>query len=858
MAHGSGRESLGRLEIYGIPAYLPSTFLSTTVEDNIDYCALEVSIGVPRGKPRVHLIFRKQPKSELTREDGQDLFRRLEAIYRGILRERVPLLRLPGAMEVFPEADAELKSHYDELQKRLLHPATTISTTNLRENSDLYDGQARAFDGEAVCLGTLRLDRCFGFRDTFELAKKVQAEIEKSVWPGDSAQSKIRWIDADSFFLPVFWYKRSFYENFEASVSEKGKLFGEMRHVLENSRAFSVEFTRMTVDSGGIIYLAGFERSTPADRSKKPALTEIRDALDTICDLPYARYTPKRPLEILLPIGYLHNQTLTEDEADALKQFVERHSVLPKPSTPLLIDRLRMVKLSGGAPPVSIETVSGMERIYLAQGAEWLRYLAEGKTDKSSESSYGVLSPRKWLAHPRVVDCVKAKQFNRIIPITVQISPTLRCTNHCPICSYGGIKGPLLRRGRGKTQREVNPIKLHQQSTPVDMSLDDIIDTIDQLRHAGVRGVIFTGGGEPLMNGATLEGMLYARRNVRWKSRESRGAGKTHKKRLSVGLFTNGQLLDCDDGIEKIARDIDPSFVRVSLNAGNSTAYSLVHGTPLDETRITFEHVLGNIERLAKAKQDYDASFRLDIGVLISPLILDNLLDLSYELKRIAFRYPGMLNGVAIRPAVRYCSGCWNQPAVKRCARYLKNRGHAESFLAFINRGAQFPAAIFEEAKAIVDREVRPILAAGSHPIPVSLPTQRFDDLGNQASEMKLGRCIAAPLVAFVGPDTSLYHCVERALDPSLSYGKLSQIDCAPEGGLTALLAAGRSRCENRSCQDCPPVCLLHEYNDVFTTLANRLNGPEGERTRHDIDVAAEYFNDRVGTLLGQDVADFI
>lgn len=871
VAEIGNEQTSGRLEIYGIPAYVPSTFLAIMSEDNFDYCSLEVGIGVPPGEsapPRVHIVFRKQTQSELTLDEHQTLYGRMESIYRGILKERVPLIRLPGGPDVFPEADQELEARYEYAKELLLRSETSVASTNLRTNTDVYDGNAELFPGQAVCLASLPIDQYHGCCDAIDLAHKAREWIEESVRHEHSKNSKFRWLEASSMFVPIFWYKRSFYEAFLLSDDEE-RLFFEMRQWLEARSAFSVKFRRLLIDPNGIIYLAGFERPAPADRSQEPLLTAIRNGLDAFSDHPNARHTPKRPLDILLQIGHV-KQSLKPNETDALKRCLAAHFVLPQVATPLHIDRLRMVtfqlnKKDGGLLPSHVKEIQGCDRIYLKQNPGWLRYFAEGKPCENVNvvSSYGVLSPRKWLAHPTIVEKVKAGQFKQIMPITIQIAPSLRCTNRCPICSYGKIKKPLLKTdvymkpGTGKSMRSP------RVSTPIHMSRHDMINVIHRFGEAGVKGVIFSGGGEPLMNSSTLEGMLYARRGLLWEQPESRDA-RNRQKLLSVGLFTNGHLLHRDDGIVKIARDIDPTFVRVSLNAGNSKAYSLIHGTRPEDTDITFENALTNIEQLARARQQYSSSFKLDIGVLITPLILDNLLDLAYALKRIAFRYPGMLNCVAIRPAVRYDGGCWNQEAVEDCERYLESSEYvrfARSFREFMLQGKQFPRAVFEEAERIINEQVRPILGASLREIEritVSLPKQRFDDLTKPISGRKCDPCLAAPLVTFVGPDTTVYHCVERALNPAVRYGKLSKLEDNSKEGLLSFLISGRQRCADSLLTGCPPVCLLHEYNEVFSEIDVRLEGNDRERTQHEIDVAAGYFKERVASALGEEVANFI
>jgi organic radical activating enzyme len=209
----------------------------------------------------------------------------------------------------------------------------------------------------------------------------------------------------------------------------------------------------------------------------------------------------------------------------------------------------------------------------------------EGRTLLKFEG-YGVMTASKWLAHPGVVQKIVQRKFDEITPVTSQISPSLRCTNACPMCSYAQTKDSLLQAAH---------------RADLEMSDRDMTLTINALCSGGVKGLVFTGGGEPLVNEHTIMGM---------------GLAKNMK--MSVGLFTNGVLLN-DKAAARIV-SIDPSFVRVSLNAGTSDAYAAVHGC---DSHDTFQTVLANIRSLAEQKLATQARFHLDIGVLITPFCLD-------------------------------------------------------------------------------------------------------------------------------------------------------------------------------------------------------------------------------------------
>lgn len=105
-------------------------------------------------------------------------------------------------------------------------------------------------------------------------------------------------------------------------------------------------------------------------------------------------------------------------------------------------------------------------------------------------------------------------------PITIEIDPTNRCTRNCPACAGNRFcEGELSLGFMKKIIREIKPF---------------------------CRGLIFTGGGEPLLNKNTVAAIDFAKKNG-----------------IDVGLVTNGDLMD-----KEIAKKLVKScaYIRVSFN----------------------------------------------------------------------------------------------------------------------------------------------------------------------------------------------------------------------------------------------------------------------------------------------------
>jgi pyruvate-formate lyase-activating enzyme len=784
---GASPEGRPHLEIYGIPAYVPATFSLISGRDGVEYCTLEVGIGVPPKEPRVYLYFQKLQAPPT----GMDVFRRLESIYRGILRERTPILRLPTSETIRPECRAALAKRYDsEMQKAIHGP---ISLRHLGQDPDLYDdSNGREWVGDAVCLATSPLENYIGGKELLDLSAEIRRDLSHRLDAIGPTADAVCWYSAEQLYLPIYYYKRSFDGKYIRDRVRDDQVFSDMQTVVEEHPAFDLSFERILVDSTGAIQLLAFcSDSGQTQPENTPTLTSLRAALDSKTDREGARFASKRPFDIAVILGRT-TRDISSSAEQILKNFPKDANCSGR-HVALHIDQLRLVVTENGFRAPTLRGVDGFDRLFLREKATWQNYIVEYK----NPAVYGVMSSSKLFAHSDVVEHLKRGAFGDIMPITAHLAPSLECTNQCPICSYGRKKACIFEK----------------DSLPLQMSSQDMMRSLRALSEGGVKGVIFTGGGEPLKNQYTLDGM-----------HEARLMG------LSVGLFTNGQLLD-KDACARIATVIKPSFVRVSLNAGNPEAYSLIHGT--EGSGASFEQVLQNLSLLAAQKaaqkRDPGSQFHLDIGVLITPLILDNLLDLAYEIMRIAFRYPGSINNVAFRPAISYEGGCWDNDSAARCVDYLRRSPDAvatelaEQFLDFVNCGHQFPPALFDRALRIINDQVNPIIRAheeGKPPqVTVSIPERRFSAATVATEDRVCSRCLACPLVVFVGPDTTVYHCVERALDERLAYGKLNQQDLRSiwAGPTRLKLISALAQSLDRSC---PPVCLLHEDNATFNWIA--------------------------------------
>jgi MoaA/NifB/PqqE/SkfB family radical SAM enzyme len=122
---------------------------------------------------------------------------------------------------------------------------------------------------------------------------------------------------------------------------------------------------------------------------------------------------------------------------------------------------------------------------------------------------------------------------------------------------------------------------------------NDLAESIvKQLARAKVRGLIFTGGGEPLCHPYVIKTVKLA-----------------HNLGLDIGFITNGSLIT-----EKIGRTLLDccTWLRISLDAISSETFEKIHGMDGD----AFENVIGNIRLLTEMKKRLNSPAIIGVGYL--------------------------------------------------------------------------------------------------------------------------------------------------------------------------------------------------------------------------------------------------
>lgn len=182
-------------------------------------------------------------------------------------------------------------------------------------------------------------------------------------------------------------------------------------------------------------------------------------------------------------------------------------------------------------------------------------------------------------------------------PINVEIDLSNRCSLGCEWChfAYTHTRGPL----KGKRKKP-------GQAVPGGdlMELGLAIDILDQLKQAGVRSVVWTGGGEPTLHPDFDTIIRHA-----------------HEIGLEQGIYTHGGHIK-QDRADLMSQCL--TFVYISLDAADAASYKRDKGVD------RFDEVLGATRRLVSAPGDATVG----LGFLITKknyMQAQQMLDIAYD-----------------------------------------------------------------------------------------------------------------------------------------------------------------------------------------------------------------------------------
>ncbi len=403
-----------------------------------------------------------------------------------------------------------------------------------------------------------------------------------------------------------------------------------------------------------------------------------------------------------------------------------------------------------------------------------------GKIDES----YGKCLDSKWKLgfHPDRINALIENRLDEIAPITVHFAPTLRCNHDCYFCTYGCAK-----KGREKTQ----------------MTLAEAEKYLEELHDIGVKGVIFTGGGDPCMHKDLYQMCL-----------------KCYELGLHFSLNTNGLGLNAE--LSKKILELNPVYIRMSINSGSREVQKLMAG--VDD----FEIVMNNYEMLLRNKIETGSDSSISVAYVVgiaNYTDVEVLADRLYEIeKRLEDNYhiKPQVN-FTVRPIYNYeGSKSFNKKIMSAISDYLAARssGDEKLFHSFMYDGVQTPQYILDNALKIIKDTKERLVRKGSA-ITVCFPEIKFEML-DTVQRKPYKQCFGLHYYGFVWPDGRLFPCVEKAGTDGCEIGSL-KTSSAREILKSKQKSDVISGINANIHTHCPAICAYHEVNSYLSDIKNDL-----------------------------------
>lgn len=224
------------------------------------------------------------------------------------------------------------------------------------------------------------------------------------------------------------------------------------------------------------------------------------------------------------------------------------------------------------------------------------------------------------------IQAIKDGEYSRIRPVAAEFDLSTQCVYNCPWCAY--------------RESKKGGITLRDDETA--------LRVVQKLASAGVRLLVLTGGGEPLLSDV-LE----------------RTISESRRKGMYVTLYTNGCLLDRIRSEKLLASGV--SEIRISLNdVSSQEGYEKAHGAK-NGCNLSVRTITDNLLDLLRARAEHTSRFSkgrlrshvtsVGVSFVMVNSSVNNLPNSLSTLASILKKSNLSLDYTLIRPAVNYWPG---------------------------------------------------------------------------------------------------------------------------------------------------------------------------------------------------------
>ena len=344
-------------------------------------------------------------------------------------------------------------------------------------------------------------------------------------------------------------------------------------------------------------------------------------------------------------------------------------------------------------------------------------------------------------------------------PITMEIDPSNACNHSCPFCISGHIH---LKKFKGTEffNRQM-------------MDEETLLNLVQDLSKTKIKSIAFTGGGEPTMNPALKEAIIYLKKNSN----------------IQIGMYSNGSMMQRFDLFETIVESLE--WIRVSIDAGNKKSY--------DDLRVTnstnnFDVVLSNIKKLIQKKKELKSNIIIGVGFVVTQDNYKEVIDFANLFKNIDIDY------CQFKPEIIQIERNGTQDNKKQ---QISSEFWAYKIIDLLNEASQILGKKFESnaykiEDLIIDQE----------------------NYGRGYKE-----CIGSQFQPCIGADGHVYVCTNHRGHKKYSYGNLYEESFEKIWGnikrrkkIMNIINKKEKFC------NCTQLCKPHESNKMLWSIKNNLD----------------------------------
>jgi cyclic pyranopterin phosphate synthase len=348
-------------------------------------------------------------------------------------------------------------------------------------------------------------------------------------------------------------------------------------------------------------------------------------------------------------------------------------------------------------------------------------------------------------------------------PITIEIDPSNSCNHSCPFCISGHIH---LQKYKGTEffNREILDKECFEK-------------LVKELVTSDIKGINWTGGGEPTMNPYLGEAMSYIKNNSN----------------IEMGMFTNGSMLKRFNLFEVLAKSL--SWVRVSIDAGDEQTYNSLRKT---NNSNNFNVVIQNIKNLIDVKKRLKSKIVIGVGFVVTKENYTEIKKFSYLFNEIDVDY------------------CQFKPEIIQI-----ERNHINSSNGVVQVEADFwlkkIVNSLKEAKNILGEKFE----CNSYKI-----EDLIVDVTNYGRNYK--ECIGSQFQPCIGADGHVYVCTNHRGHKKYSYGNIYEKSFKEIWANIDEKRRVMNIINNEEkFSKCTHLCKPHESNKILSSIKNNLSQKE-------------------------------